>query len=250
MSRGSRLSTLLLAITASLGIGCAVGNTSPVTAPPSFALDYTGAGEVSVAVHDQRPDVLSGDRKETLIGHQRSLFGIPYPVNSTSGKPFAADLAGLIARGLSARGTRATVVTASPFKSEDVAIDQLEATGSNRLLLFQVMEWNQDTYSQTTLHYDIRLAVFDKQGILLGQAALAGGDELNAAQRPERRNIAAATADILQGLLAAKPVVAALQPDAAPTRSCSVDQILTMQESGLTRQQIEAACGTGKQPQR
>ena len=245
MPHASQLRVLLVASTLVMVVGCAAGNTSPVTVPSGFALDYRGSGSVAVAVRDQRKDVLNGDRRETLIGHQRSLYGIPFPVATSSGRPFATDLADLIVRALKAKGISATAVPVSPFKAEDVAVDALKATGSDRLLLFNVVEWDQDTYSQTTLHYDIRLSVFDQQGERLAQTSLAGEDELKAKLRPERRNVAAATADILQSLISAKPVVQALQPGATPTRSCTVDQILKMQESGLTKQQIEAACGSG-----
>jgi hypothetical protein len=239
------ISNTALALAAAAAVGCAAGNTVPVTAPFGFSLDYRGTGTVAIAVRDQRPDVVSGNRKESLFGHQRSLYGIPFPVNTASGQPFAIDFASLIVQGLKAKGVSATSVRVSPFKSEDDAIAALAATGSDRSFLFTLTEWDADTYSRTTLHYDIKLAVLDKQGTLLGQTSIAGEDELKSSARPERQSIPAATADIVQTLLAAKSVVAALAPGAAPTKKCTVDQILKMQESGLTKQQIEAACGSG-----
>ena len=237
------VSSLLIVATAV--VGCAFGNTAPVTVPAKFVLDYQGTGSAAVAVRDQRADVLSGDRKETLVGHQRSLYGIPYPVATSSGKLFATELADAIVRGLKAKGAAAVAVAASPFKPEDKAIDALVATGSDRLLLFSVVEWDEDTYSSMTLHYDIRLSVLDKKGDLLGQTAVAGEDDIKNSARAERRNIGVAFLDIISTLLRAKPIVAALRPDAAPTKTCTVEQILKMQESGLSRSQIEAACGTG-----
>jgi hypothetical protein len=224
--------------------GCAGGTVAPITAPAGFSLNYQGAGTVAVAVRDQREDVLNGEREETMVGHQRSLYGIPYPVSNSSGKPFANDFADLIVRGISARGIPAQAVRVSPFKSEDEAVASLVATGSDRNLLFNVVEWDADTLSQTTLHYDIRLSVYDRQGKQLRETSLAGEDDLGAG-RPERASVPAATADILQALVGAKAIVGALQPVSIPTKSCTVEQILKMQESGLTKQQIEAACGAG-----
>lgn len=234
----------LLAFASAMG-ECAFGSTGPVNVPASFVLNYQGTGSVAVAVRDQRPDVVGGDRKETLVGHQRSLVGIPFPVATSSGKPFATELAGAIVYGLKTQGVAAISVLAPPFWPEDKAIDALVATGSDRLLLFNVVEWDEDKYATTTLHYDVRLSVFDKKGDLLGQTALAGEDEIKKSARAERRNIGVAAADIISTLLAARPVLAALKPDAAPTRACTVEQILKMQEAGLLRPQIEAACGTG-----
>jgi hypothetical protein len=48
----------------------------PVTGPLRVA---TPAGSsLAFAVLDSRPDVVSGDRKETYAGKHRSLYGIPY----------------------------------------------------------------------------------------------------------------------------------------------------------------------------
>jgi hypothetical protein len=198
-----------------------------------------------LAVRDQREDVVSGDDKESIVGHQRSLYGIPFDVQTASYKPFATELAQLIAKAISAKGQTVQVVTASPFKREDVALQGLVGTGADRLLLFTVIDWNADTYSETTLNYDLRVAVYDRSGRKLGESSAKGEDELKANGRPERRTVPAATADIVATLLTDKPVVAALSGEAAPKeKQCTVDQILKMQESGLSQDQIEAACGS------
>ena len=235
---------------ASLGLttgfisACAVGNVAPVATPSHFAINYKGAGTVAVAVRDQRKEVLDGSRKETVVGRQRSLYGIPYSVTNASGRPFAADFSDLVVNGLTANGVKAQTVLVSPLQREDDAIAALIATGSNRNLFFNVVEWNADTYNRTTLHYDIKLSVLDSKGYVLGQTALAGEDVLGKG-RLERVDMPTATADIIQSLLTTKPIVAALQPDAiASTKNCTVNQILKMQESGLAKQQIEAACPT------
>lgn len=227
-------------------MGCAFGQVAPVTAPTHFALAVGGGGALAVAVWDQREDVVSGDDKETIVGHQRSLYGIPYAVQNASGRPFAHDFAELIARALRENQREVKVVHVSPFKRESAVIDALVASEAERLLLFKVVEWDADTYSETTLHYDIELSVLDRRGERLTSSSVKGEDELKARGRAERRDVAVATADIIQTLLTEKPVIAALSNEAeTASKTCTVDQILKMRESGLSQSQIEAACGGG-----
>jgi hypothetical protein len=133
-------------------MACAFGQVAPVTAPTNFALQVSGGRALALAVWDQREDVVSGDDKETIVGHQRSLYGIPYAVQNASGRPFANDFADLIAGALRKNQAQVQVVQVSPFKRESAAIDSLVASGAQRLLLFKVIEWDADTYSETTIH--------------------------------------------------------------------------------------------------
>ncbi|HEX9942783.1 MAG TPA: hypothetical protein VGG03_12245 [Thermoanaerobaculia bacterium] len=238
--------TVLLLLLGTLG--CAAGNRAVYT-PTGAPLDYAGQGPVAVGVKDSRPEVVSGDRKETYIGFQRSLYGIPFAVQTKSGKPFAQDLAAMIVSGLRAKGVQAQSVPLSPFESREETLAALQASSAPRLLLFDITEWYADTYVVPTLHYDLTLTVLDGQGRELGKSAAIGEDDIGGKQRPQRRTIPAATLDIIQELLSDRAVVAALSADARPrgigAQRCTVDQILKMRESGLSEEQIKAACGEG-----
>jgi hypothetical protein len=225
--------------------GCAAGNKAVYT-PAKLALDYAGQGAVAVGVKDSRSEVVGGDRKETFVGLQRSLYGIPFAVQTESGKPFARDLGEMIGRGLKQKGVQAQIVPLSPYKSREEAVKELTATKNPRLLLFELKEWYGDTYMSTTLHYDLSLTVLDSEGRELGKSSSAGEDEVGRKQRPERKTIQDATADIIQHLLSAREVMAGLSSEARPKDSekrCTVEQILKMRESGLAEEQIKAACG-------
>ena len=73
--------------------GCAVGRTSDYS---TGSVDYnTGINEKAhfvVAFQDVRPYVLSGDKKDTFVGLQRSVAGVPWPVSTKSGAPLADDI--------------------------------------------------------------------------------------------------------------------------------------------------------------
>lgn len=226
---------------------CASGGRSAHT-PVRVVLDYPGSGPVAVAVRDARPDVVGGSRKETFIGLQRSLYGIPYAVQTSSGKPFAAEIAAMLERGLSAQKVDAEVVEASPFAPRDETINALAGTGKPRLLLFEISEWYSDTYARATLHYEVSLVVLDQEGRELGRSTAKGEDDIGGRERAERKTIQIATEDIFRTLLKARDVVASLDPEAKPVQergTCTADQILQMQRSGLSQAQIKAACGEG-----
>lgn len=218
----------------------------PPPKPLKVSLPYEGS--IALAVLDARPDVVSGERKETFIGLSRSLYGIPYPAHTPSKKPFAQELANLVTRALKLGGNSVQSINASPFKGRQGAIQALQASGAERLLLLEIRDWWSDTLVHTDLHYDLNLAVLNPQGQELGSSSLIGHDELGKRQRPERRDVSIATNDILATLLANDTVLASLSPDATPVAkatACTVEQILKMKEAGLAQEQIEAACGSG-----
>lgn len=218
----------------------------PAPVPLKISLPFEGS--VAVAVLDARPDVVSGERKETFIGLSRSLYGIPYPAHTPSKKPFAQDLSSLAVRALRLGGVQAKSVTTSPYKGREGAIQALQASGAERLVLLEMRDWWSDTLIHTDLHHDVTLTVLNAEGHELGSTSSLGHDELGKRQRPERRNVSVATDDILKTLFSGEAVIASFSPDASPVAkaaSCTVEQILKMKEAGLTQEQIEAACGSG-----
>src|SRR5437763_17135068 len=86
---------------------------SQATGPLRIAT--TTGTSLAFVVLDSRPDVVSGDRKETYTGKHRSLYGIPYPSYPASGRPLATDLAYLIERALKLGGAKPPVVIVSPY---------------------------------------------------------------------------------------------------------------------------------------
>lgn len=219
--------------------------------PPPLKITVPVQGSLAIAVLDSRPDVVSGDRKETFIGLTRSLYGIPYPVQTPSKKPFATELANLAAKGLKSGGTPPQVVTVSPYYGRLRAIDTLKSTSADRLVLIEIRDWWSDTLIHTDLNYDLSLTVLNGEGQELGTTSLIGHDSIGRRERPERRDIPTATNDILVTLFGAKPVADAFAEAATPTgspRGCTVEQVLKMKDAGLTQEQIEAACGTSTAP--
>ena len=221
-------------------VGAAVG-----APPPSdLTLSAPFEGTMALAVLDARPDIVSGERKETYIGFTRSLYGVPFPYHTRSKKPFAQDLSDLVSRALKQGKNPAEVILVSPFKGRQAAIDALRKSGAERLILLEIRDWWSDTLIRTDLHYDLLLTILNAQGQELGSNVAIGNDELG---RGQQRVIASATNRILETLFAGEAVIASFAPEAAPVtkeKACTVEQILKMKEAGLSQEQIEAACGT------
>lgn len=224
--------------------GCSGGQASTHTAG-TVMLKLQSAPPISIGVWDDRPDVINGDRDPAWIGLQRSLYGIPYGVQTSSRRPFAEELGKMLERSFRHAGLDVEMVHIPVGSDRQDAVEYLVATEHPRLLLLRIGQWYADTYVQTTLHYDVTLDVLDSRGSLVAQSALSGGDDLGRKMREGRRSTTEAIADILQTLLTRNQVKEAMASAEVIEEKdgCSVGQILAMRENGLSGAQIKAACG-------
>lgn len=183
---------------------------SPNKPQVNLALPITG--KIAVGIKDVRPEVVNGEWKESFFGFMRLYTGGPItsevPLES-KGK-FAEQLSNFIVAGLRNSGNDVTRIPLSPFDPREKSIEELRASSADRLLLFELTKWSLYRGSfQTTLHYDVKLLVFDAQGEQLGSSAVNGDDKLGKRQRPERKDMDTATADIFQALLSSGTVLSA-----------------------------------------
>jgi len=156
--------------------GCAAGNQHDyrVRLPPPLE----GSGRVAIAVHDQRPDVVSGSDDADTVGVARSGYGIPFDVATESGLPLSEDWAAVVASAMRRGGFTAVVVHTTPQQSRADVIRRLHATGASALMLFVVYRWHADTYMDVSLDQDVVLAVVGPNGALLGHARSTGEADL------------------------------------------------------------------------
>ncbi|MEO1493161.1 MAG: hypothetical protein AAFV19_13485 [Pseudomonadota bacterium] len=147
----SRLTVLAMALMLS---ACAIGNEYDYrTASP--ALEAEGTTSVTVAVSDQRPYVLSGDKTPDFVGLQRGGYGNPFDVTTTGEQPFAAQFGSALARALSGRGFEAVSKPIAPgTPAEKVPFD------TDRLLYIAMREWKSDVFASVTMHHDAEATVF------------------------------------------------------------------------------------------
>ena len=166
---------ILLCLLTCLLSGCAVGN--------KYAYDNVtgrllagGETTIAVAVHDQRPYVVSGEKKPVYIGEQRGGFGNPFDVETASQRPMAEDMCKAIVAALSGSGFRVTPVVVSATTPADQLVQQLVSTQAAKLVVLTLLEWYSDTASNIGMNYEVKLSVYDAAGKLLAETSAKGED--------------------------------------------------------------------------
>lgn len=134
--KSNLLLSCVLAVTLA---GCVVGQ--------ELSMDYgkasgeiTEANSVTVAVTDQRPYVLSGEKNPWFIGKYRGGFGNPWDVSTDNDEPLADVLSRGISDALLNRGFGSSV---DPDRTVSVTI----------------REWNFDGYQNGRFWYDLEVQV-------------------------------------------------------------------------------------------
>jgi hypothetical protein len=143
-------------------------------------IGFSGTASVSVAVHDQRAYVLSGDKRPDYVGLVRGGFGNPFFRSTLSGRPLADDMTAVIATSLAKRGYKTVSVNVSHSDRAAAVLDALKAVGTDRMLLLRVNEWKSDLnpYNDVTLFYSMQLALYDHDGKILAEKKIEGRESL------------------------------------------------------------------------
>ena len=171
----NRLFVLLAAAVAS---GCASMNQQYHDITPE--VKYPVRGKVAVAVHDQRPEVVSGKKPESFAGLTRGGYGNPFDVMTQSGQPLAKEFQNSIATALTRAGAQVVRVDLKPTATPDEARRQLAAAGADKALLLNLRLWRADTYLNVNLDHDVLLTVFGPRGRVLATRELKGAERIGA----------------------------------------------------------------------
>lgn len=126
----SQLRSLLAVVLAALCLAACGLDHSTLTADIR-----TKTPQIALDVHDKRPYVVKGSKKETFVGVTRGGYYNPFDLPTMSGKPLADDMAKAVAASLGRNGTSVTIVTLEPSMSREAAIARLAQTGQRGVLL-------------------------------------------------------------------------------------------------------------------
>ena len=165
---------LLVGLTAS---ACAVGNRYPyrtVVASPQLS----GTAATSVATHDQREYVRSGNKSPEFVGLQRGGYGNPFDVRTDDDKPLADAMTTALVNTLTKRGFRAQPVAVDHTLTVAAVRLRVIMPGPDRGLVLTLQEWKSDTMMRIGLIYDVSLVVLDRTGTLMAEKRLQGRDNL------------------------------------------------------------------------
>ena len=245
---------LLLATTSMVFLsGCAVGNVydfsyiPPDHTPPKLSPKVVLLFEVE----DLRRDILEGDEPASWVGEQRGGYGNPFTVKTADGRAFAEVVQGAIRRDLEAVGLKVEEAGRAPNSAETVA-EKIGSEKADAGLRVKMLVYNSNTYLNTDMEWDFQLMVFDAAGKTLYDEHVEGRQTLEGSfwnsPKAAKANVPPAFYEVLHDMIVGNPdLLAALGSSAVEdpeaTAKCSVDQILSMKESGLSPAQIRAACG-------
>lgn len=174
-------------------VGCAVGNTYNYSRA-DIDLAVQGHSELGLAVIDQRPYILSGDKEPNFVGLQRGGFGNPFNVKTESGRPLAVEIAEAMKSELEENGFKVFDLRISDSGSSVIATAVRQAAKTRNVILI-VNEWKTDAMMNFGLSYDLSLKVMDDSANLLAEANTSGSKEkLGGAGFESANSIAAANA--------------------------------------------------------
>lgn len=125
----------------------------------------TFAKSVEVQVIDDRPYVLSGNKKGHFVGLIRGSYYIPYDVNTRSGEPLAQELQKSLLGGFERKGVKARAV--------DSKISQASSADA-MLLSIRVREWKSESFMGVVLTHALTADVFNSRGQRLASVPLQG----------------------------------------------------------------------------
>lgn len=145
-------------------------------------LSASGGKKLAVAVHDQRPYIVSGESNPDYVGLNRAGGSLvpfkPHHVNTESGKPLADDMSESIRNSLAAKGFAVSAVKTAAKEDKNGILARMKETKAERLILLTEYEWQSDTYINTGLSYDMKLEIFDNAGSRLTEKTLKGEDNI------------------------------------------------------------------------
>ena len=129
----------------------------------------TFAKAVEVQVIDERPYVLSGNKKGHFVGLIRGSYYIPYDVNTRSGEPLAQELQKSLLGGFERKGVKARAV--------DSKVSQASSADA-MLLSIRVREWKSESFMGVVLTHALTADVFDSRGQRLASVPLQGSSSV------------------------------------------------------------------------
>lgn len=167
-----------LALTIMFGFfvtGCAIGNTHNYSVGDAD-FDLTSNKLIAVGTGDLRTYVVNGSKAPSFVGLRRGGFGNPFDVITESGKPLADDMTASLVMSLGRSGISARAATIAPGSNISSIVDSLLKKHADRYLLLVLHEWKADTYSQTSVRFNLELIVYGENGTQLARTSSEGKD--------------------------------------------------------------------------
>lgn len=266
-----RIASLMILVSLS---GCVLTENTRNTAFNLPALELKGSSSTTIAVGilDERPYVVSGEKPAKYIGEFELSMGGPYDAFTTSKQDMANDFTDKMPRLLGAQFSQLKTRNLALGLSKQEAVDQLLATGAEKVVLISLKEWKSHTKIDTSLWFDAQLETFNSDKQLLSYKRIQGHDTFGGAAiagpvTNSKRTLPHAFRQKMQGLFSDPMVMASLTSEQAipiakraiddvtspeeemsEPQACTVELILYWKNSGMPDQEILTRCHSVKQP--
>lgn len=166
-----------LIIILALGSSCAISRKVPYN-DLNLNLPKVSAKSISIAVWDQRSQVLDKSRKPDFVGYLRSVAGIAYPMGTSSGKAYADDIATDLTSSFQKNGCSAKMIPTSYEDSEKTILEKLKNSNSEKLVLIKCNKLLTDGYTSFDLFFNLNVSVYQSNGEIIDQKTFEGNKPL------------------------------------------------------------------------
>ena len=221
-----RISLIFLLMSLS---SCAIGTKMSFNQTTLNSPQVSDAVPLTVVTRDARSYVLSGDKTPQWVGLQRSGYGIPYGVHTSSGKSLAQEFSESIFKSFKQRSASVgMLVLPVDNKTREQVNEYLRRNVTDgKILLLEINDWKSDTMSNISFSYDLTMTVLDKNLSTLGLASSKADKKLPGSflspVGESERVVTREQISILNELLNSSQVVSALSyPPSPPGRKTEV----------------------------
>ncbi len=174
-------------------------------------IHFRGFGSAVVLVNDQRPAVLRGTMPPQRVGTIKSVADEPRPIVTSSGLPFAEEVAAALCAALDRQGFECSksIGGRADLTSEIAYLREKYAPA--RILVLTVNQWNSEVLMTAAIDYNLLLTVFNGAGETMASVKAQGEEKLHSALslNPARfasQAVPAALQEILKSMLSNQQV--------------------------------------------
>ncbi len=133
----------------------------------SLELQKVESGKLGVVVWDQRPQIVDGRQRTSLLGYTRSVTGIAYPVREKSDEALASILGRKIAEAHDKNGTETTIIKTTEKENWSQILGRFKQAGCSHFLVVKMAKLQFDGIMKFSYMAELDIEVYDGSGNLL-----------------------------------------------------------------------------------
>lgn len=168
----------LLAIVFSI-LGCAFGRKAQLQGNMDLKNSISKVNSISIAVWDQRKQIIDASQKPDFVGYIRSGWNIPYPFHTKSDQNFVHILSTQLAKSFDKKRSSTTIIKTSKSDTKKEIKRELGKNGLRRGILIELNKMHADGYGKKHIIYDFTVSVFNAKRKLIVEENFEGKKLVN-----------------------------------------------------------------------